>query len=154
MHAYKTRLNSGLKSVALWWFLSAYTSCALGAVFLGKGAALLNIAVTTAFSVFLAIGVYIGAQTTDEQERINLRTAPVKKFNQIDPCCSSPGPTALKPYSAFIESRKKHGTIVLMAKSKEAAKRKIIEMFPDCKMVHFDDWTREGNYIISGKLDD
>lgn len=157
MHAYKIRLNSGLKSVALWWFLSAYVSCVLGAIFLGKEAAILNIVATSVFSVFLAIGVFIGAKNSDENEKINLKSTkmePVEKLNQIDPCCTSPGPVALKPYSAYIQSRDKHGTIVLMAKSKEEAKRKIIERFPDCKMIHFDEWSRENNYIINGKLDD
>lgn len=151
MHTYRARLKEGLKSVTLWWFISAFIATVLGALYLGKEAAIVNMAGTTIFAVFITLGVFIGARGPAEPTTINLASPKIP----IEPSVDRPGAKPnLKPYSAFIETRGRHGTIVVVGKTKESAKRQIIEMFPDCKIMYFDEWLRDRNFIIRGKLDD
>lgn len=151
MHTFRARVREGLKSVALWWVISALIATVIGALYLGKEAAVVNMVGTTIFAIFITLGVFIGARGPAESQTINMSSPKVPIEPSVDRPATQP---VLKPYSAFIETRGRHGTIVIVGKSKESAKRQIIEMYPDCKIMFFDEWLRDRNFIVRGKLDD
>lgn len=133
MSAYTNRLSTGLKSVALWWFLSAYVSGVVGAIVLGKEAAILNIVGTTLFSVFFAIGVCVGAKGSEIANSVNLADPKVEESEPVVKTLDNP----ILLYEAYVEFKGGADSLIICAKDKEAGKRLLIEKYPFGKILFF-----------------
>lgn len=145
-----------IKATILWWEIVACILTGIGWVMFGPWIALFNFIGVTILAFFILIGVALCHYIKVAKHKVNLSPAQRHKVSKttrfFNPTAVSKG--NLIAYSAYITSRGRHGTIVTVATSKENAKLKIIEMFPDCTFNFFGEWMQEGNYIIKGNLDD
>lgn len=145
------RLLHDLQIIILLWLISIYVTSVAGVFIIGIDTFFPNMIAISIFLIFTALGIIIGSR--DQNNNINLRDPKLPQEKE-EPAKVNTGFTTLTPFSAYIETRGIYGTIVLIAGTKEKAKLNIIRKFPDCKILHFEEWLKDENYILSKRLDD